>query len=92
MAIGTITSVSADDSAGDVLGNASDDELGIEEIDDLEIDDSENAESLSDDGNNEIIESDSQYVDGDVLGADDGTFTALQNKIKSASEGSTNSV
>lgn len=89
MAIGTITSVSADDSAGDVLGNASDDELGIEEIDDLEIDDSENAESLSDDGNNEIIESDSQDVDGDVLGADDGTFTALQNKIKSASEGST---
>lgn len=44
MAIGTITSVSADDSAGDVLGNASDDELGIEEIDDLESDDSENAE------------------------------------------------
>ena len=91
MATVAITSVSAEDSAGDVLANATCDELGIGENDDLELD-VEKAESASQEGSAiETIESSPQEVDGDVLEAtDDGTFTALQNKINGASAGDAN--
>lgn len=61
----------------DVLSNSSNDEVGIGENGIVELD------------GVEIGESGSQDDGEDVLEADAGTFTALQNKIKSASEGST---
>lgn len=76
ISIGMISSVSAEDS-GDVLSNSSNDEVGIGENGIVELD------------GVEIGESGSQDDGEDVLEADAGTFTALQNKIKSASEGST---
>lgn len=67
ISIGMISSVSADDS-GDVLSNSSNDEVGIEEIDDLESEDVEIDESVSQDGD-------------DDLQAEPGTFTALEYLI-----------
>ena len=67
ISIGMISSVSAEDS-GDVLSNSSNDEVGIEEIDDLESEDVEIDESVSQDG-------------GDDLQAEPGSFTALEYLI-----------
>lgn len=73
--IGTLSSVSANESAGDILNNASYDEIGIddENINDL----SEKEVEITDENTDEILES-----------TDSGTFTALQTKINSAKEGS----
>ena len=73
IAIGTLSSVSAGDSTDDMLSNASFDDITYLNEDDGEISDLNSEEIQSD----EILES-----------SDAGTFTSLQNKIDSASEGS----
>lgn len=71
--IGTLSSASANESAGDILNNASSDEIGIndENINDL----SEKEVEITDKNTDEILKS-----------TDSGTFTELQTKINSAKE------
>lgn len=73
VAIGTLSHVEASDSSYNILNNISDEELGIDS-DDLSPDNLEIPKSED----SEILES-----------YDDGTFTALQNKINNAAEGDT---
>jgi hypothetical protein len=68
IAIGTISSVSADDSADGMLGNATNEEIGIDDGD------------LSE----EVVEIEDEGADEVLNDPDGGTFTALQNKINNA--------
>ena len=75
IAIGAISAVNASDFAGEIDANASADELGIE-YDNTKV-------------NNVMDETGTGESEEGVLSVDDDSFRSLQNKINSASEGST---
>ena len=83
ISVGMISSVSAGDSA-DIIGNASYDKVGIEEINNLEVNENDDLGTE----NIEMTESDSQDSE-DVLQDDPGSFTAFEYTVYLNPEGYT---